>query len=320
MAAYDFPASPTVGQAYQGYVWDGTKWIASAAGASPVYVSDTPPANPVDGAVWFESDTLLTFIRYNDGNSSQWVQFGTGVADPVMPGHLFGLTLSSSGANFTVAAGMAANNTGLANMRLNAPITKTMAAWAVGSGNGGLDTGAMTSGWKHVFLIKRPDTGVVDVLFSASATAPTLPANYTLFRRIGSMATNTTTWTPFSQLGDEFLWATASLDVQKVTSAPTNYTLLVPIGYQCRALFSAYSGPAGVDAYYSFYSPDAVVNPVNTPDGRLDLYVPVASHPNSGGQFDVRTNTSGQIGIIASGSIPIRLATFGWIDRRGRDA
>jgi hypothetical protein len=41
-----------------------------------------------------------------------------------------------------------------------------------------------------VYVIKRPDTQVVDVLFSTSATAPTMPANYTLKRLVGAVKTN----------------------------------------------------------------------------------------------------------------------------------
>lgn len=42
----------------------------------PTYatVSDTPPSSPVAGQIWWESDTGNTYIYYNDGNSSQWVQ------------------------------------------------------------------------------------------------------------------------------------------------------------------------------------------------------------------------------------------------------
>ena len=54
-----------------------------------------------------------------------------------------------------------------------------------------MDTGSVANNtWYHVHLIKRPVTGVVDVLFSLSATAPTLPTSYTIFRRIGSMRTD----------------------------------------------------------------------------------------------------------------------------------
>jgi hypothetical protein len=43
-----------------------------------VYIGDNPPANPVTGQLWWQSSTGNTFISYNDGNSTQWVQFNTG--------------------------------------------------------------------------------------------------------------------------------------------------------------------------------------------------------------------------------------------------
>ena len=61
--------------------------------------------------------------------------------------------------------------------------------------------------WYHVWLIKRADTGVVDALFSLSATAPTMPANYTRQppRRFGPDQ-----WVrqhhAFEQISDEFEW------------------------------------------------------------------------------------------------------------------
>ena len=49
-------------------------------------------------------------------------------------------------------------------MLLASAYTKTTGSWAVGSGNGGLDTGTITnSTWYHVFLMQRPDTEVVDI-------------------------------------------------------------------------------------------------------------------------------------------------------------
>ena len=61
------------------------------------------------------------------------------------------------------------------------------ALWAVGSGNGGLDTGAITNAVYYAYLIQRPDTLVTDVIFSRSSSSPTMPANYTRYKRIGSM-------------------------------------------------------------------------------------------------------------------------------------
>jgi hypothetical protein len=47
-------------------------------GASAISVSDAPPASPVNGQLWWESDSGDTFIWFNDGNTSQWVQVATG--------------------------------------------------------------------------------------------------------------------------------------------------------------------------------------------------------------------------------------------------
>jgi len=119
-------------------------------------------------------------------------------------------------------------------MTLTAAITKTTGAWAVGSGNGGLDTGTVAnSTWYHVYLIERPDTSVVDVLFSTSATAPTMPTGYTKKRRIGSILTDGSAHIiAFIQVGDRFQWSTPVADVNANnpgTSAVTR-TLTVPTG------------------------------------------------------------------------------------------
>ena len=111
----------------------------------------------------------------------------------VPQGYLFGLTMSTAGASttMTIAAGIATDSTGVRMMKLVSAISKTTSAWAAGTAAGGLDTGAIAaSTWYHFFEIMNPATGAVDVLFSLSATAPTMPTGYTLFRRIGSMLTN----------------------------------------------------------------------------------------------------------------------------------
>ena len=40
---------------------------------SALVVSDTPPAGAKDGSLWWESDSGLLYVRYNDGNTIQWV-------------------------------------------------------------------------------------------------------------------------------------------------------------------------------------------------------------------------------------------------------
>jgi len=67
--------------------YDGTNWVvaddATGGGASGanVTISDTAPASPTAGDLWFKSDEGRLKIYYNDGSSSQWVDtsiIGTG--------------------------------------------------------------------------------------------------------------------------------------------------------------------------------------------------------------------------------------------------
>ncbi|WLB24945.1 hypothetical protein QIH85_23990 [Bradyrhizobium japonicum] len=46
---------------------------AAVAAKAAVYISDTPPSGVPDNSLWWESDTGLLFVRYNDGDSTQWV-------------------------------------------------------------------------------------------------------------------------------------------------------------------------------------------------------------------------------------------------------
>lgn len=48
----------------------------TGGGGGSLVVSDTAPASPADGSEWLDSTTGIKYVRYNDGNSTQWVQFG----------------------------------------------------------------------------------------------------------------------------------------------------------------------------------------------------------------------------------------------------
>jgi hypothetical protein len=242
----------------------------------------------------------------------------------LMPGHLFGLTLSTAGssATFSVASGSAADSAGTAVMALASAISKTTSAWAVGTGNGALDTGSIAnSTWYHVFLIKRTDTDVEDVLISTSATSPTMPTSYTLKRRIGAMKTNgSAQWTKFVQFGDEFLWDTIvnNADAQNPGTSGTLYTLTVPTGVQVSAQLSILWFNVTSSNYLFVSSPDITAPTVNTATNST-LYSVDSTHPGVTGA-NVRTNTSGQVRATASGADgSMYINTIGWVDRRGRD-
>lgn len=241
--------------------------------------------------------------------------------------YLAGLTLSTAGSSstFSVAAGVAVDDSNSDFMKLTSSISKTTSAWAVGSGNGALDTGAIAnSTWYHVYEIKRPDTGVVDVLISTSASSPTMPTNYTLKRRIGSVKTNgSAQWTAFTQNGDEFLWLTPVNDLANVNRTTTSSldTLTVPTGVVVNALaLGSYTNTAAAGTVALISAPDMGVQVANTPTGNFTLYCSVAGNYGQA-SINVRTNTSAQVRTVSSAAANngLILTTYGWIDRRGKD-
>ena len=257
-----------------------------------------------------------------------------GVAVGGMPrSYLAGLGLTNNALDASndidIAPGAARADDNAADMVLAATLTKRLdASWAVGTNQGGLDTGSKAaSTWYHLWLIKRPDTGVVDALFSTSATAPVLPANYTRKRRIGAVRTDGSgNILGFLQSGDAFNWASPSRDISTTTqnNVATTQTLLVPTGLRLIAIVAlAVSGPNSENS--------AALFPVDIPTPALDALgsgvVGNAGNGSSGvsnNPVHVLTSSSGQVKLVAGGNSPttnktISGSTWGWIDRRGRD-
>ena len=59
------------------------------------------------------------------------------------------------------------------------------AAWLPGNNQGGLDTGTVAiNTWYYCYVISNDDGSIVDCLFSASPTSPTLPVGYTKKKRV----------------------------------------------------------------------------------------------------------------------------------------
>jgi hypothetical protein len=233
-------------------------------------------------------------------------------------GYLNGLTLSTAGssASFGIAAGVATSDDATTPMKLSTAYAKTTGAWAVGSGNGSLDTGSIANNaWYHVFLIERVDTGVVDILVSVSATTPTLPANYTKRRRIGSMKTDGTgQWIRFSQVGSTFLWYTDALDVNNGTIGTTaiSVTISTPPGVRMLALLRLAITNTTAGAAVRVSSLD--VSDQTPASGNSNLAVQVAS-TFMFAEIDEVTNTTSQVRMRSSGSgTTYYVNTKGWVD------
>lgn len=69
-------------------LYNGTSWGSVGGGAA---ISDSGPANPQPGDLWWKSDEGQLYVYYNDGTSSQWV-----IANAFMGGTAFGdITVTS---------------------------------------------------------------------------------------------------------------------------------------------------------------------------------------------------------------------------------
>jgi len=238
-------------------------------------------------------------------------------------GKLYGLTLANNSGDATndidVASGFAASDgTTPFVMQLPSALTKRLdAAWAVGSGNGGLDTGSIANTTYHVWLIQRSDTGVVDALFSTSATAPTLPANYDRKRRIGSILRRSASIAKFNQFGDYFNLFTQIVDFASSSNFPTALlTLSVPSGIVVRPLLVGQAATGAGGVVQNSMGSGAAGNVTLVP------YQQIGPNQSDYTTIDfVSTNTSSQIYLTSSVSGVILtniLLTTGWVDTRGR--
>jgi hypothetical protein len=267
---------------------------------------------------------------------------GTAMTVPVLPrSYLAGLGLSNNGTDAShdidIAAGAARSDDNDADMELASALTKRIdASWSVGTGGGGLDGSESVDGtpdadtWYHVFLIMRSDTGVVDALFSESATAPTLPANYDYQRRIGAVRTDgSANILAFSQLGDEFLLSAAqvtSTSLNPGTSAVTMTLAGIPTGIKvhaiCNLKMDLPSSGAGLGYFSSLDQSDQGPGITGAPLGFETQGGSGINDSDEGLWARIRTNTSGQIRARLSASSTndiVRVAVLGWVDRRGRD-
>lgn len=247
----------------------------------------------------------------------------------VLKGQLFGLVLSAAGASssFGITVGEAADSTGVDLMELLSAYTKTTAAWSVGTAAGGLDTGTIAvSTWYHVYEIKRPDTGVVDVCISTNAATPNLttgniPTAYTLFRRIGSMKTDASSqWIKFLQTGDDFYWDVPIADASNVSPVSgASYTLSTPLGLSLKALITYSFSSATLASQLVIHNPLVTAQAPNTPGGYFLAYVNVINTYITG-QYQCFTNLSSQLRAVCTAASNFYIITHGWNDNRGKYA
>lgn len=238
-------------------------------------------------------------------------------------GYIAGLGLSNAADadhDITIAAGTCRDSTNAYTLTLASALTKQIdAAWAAGTNAGGLDTGSVAnSTFYYIFLIRKDSDGSIDALFSASATAPTMPEGYTYFRRIGALVTdgsanirngawNGDTFTYNTKINDRASAALANTNRTVGTlSVPPNTTALLVLQFQTA------SGAGFVNLGPTT---DADIAPTAATDSMYNFGTALAPSYR-----EVRADASSQIYFRGnSTNAYIGIQTLGWIDTRGRD-
>jgi hypothetical protein len=238
-------------------------------------------------------------------------------------GYIGGLTLSNDGTSpntvMDISAGEATSDDNSTLMQLATAYTKSTSSWTVGTGNGALDTGTIgANNWYHVYLIENTSTPVADILFSLSASSPTMPSGYTKKRRIGSFKTNGSSQIlAFTQVGDEFHWSVPVNDVTiSLGTTASTLSLNVPTGVIVNALLDVQFSAATNG--YALLSPLDITDEVpNSITGYATAFATTSAVIF--GTYNIRTNASGQIrGRSTTASMGTNTATWGWIDTRGK--
>ena len=220
-----------------------------------------------------------------------------------------------------IAAGTCRDNTDAHNLVVGALIKRLDAAWVVGTNQGGLDTGAIANADYYLWAIKRLDTGVTDILFSLSSTAPTMPANYTVKRLIGwirRVAAAIVAFFTYETAGGglEFLWSTPVFDItlaNTLTTTERTDALSVPQTFSVEARIVAEVNDAAVAAIVHISCPDTV-NGTTTNMIRMSVLNEIENQ-----QIEVRTSATGTIAatstVATTDVYNVWTQGFGWARR-----
>jgi len=333
------------GSAYQLYVYaiwstadSGLVWGLS--NRSNLAVCPAGTTATVDGFMLLEDSSTYTRVatdycvavgtvkvQYDTGDTPDYtfsaynIRTAYGPQPSLPAGHISGLAMSNNGVDaehdLNIAVGSCRDTTNSEDMVLASAFVKQGdATWAVGTAAGGFATGETipATGTVHVWLIKRSDTGVVDILMNNDATTgltPTLPTGYDYKRLIGSWRTASShfingDW--WGTGGDRtFMFDTPILDVSSATpgTAAVTAALSTPGGIIVAALVNV-----TVDTSTAYLS--SFANADLAPSATLaPLATVVGSNPGSN-PARIFTNTSAQIRYRRGADAAIYIATLGW--------
>lgn len=306
MSTHDYDLANAAGAAFRA---DANLALVAQAGRNS---NASAPATTFAYMVWV--DTAAGFVKYRNAANSGWL-IGEPIATPSAQQGLgiYGNTYANNGSDATndidIAAGGCADATNVYWMVCAALTKRLDAAWAVGSNQGGLDTGSIGNSDYYIWRIARSDTGVVDVLFSLSSTAPTMPANYDYkrlvgwFKRVGGAIVAFHTYETEGG-GIEMAWDAPTLDINLANTLTTSRrtdAVKVPLNFSVVADLNVVVYDASSNYQVNICCPDQTdVAPSATATPLHNAWSSTGTTIATGVNLKVRTSAAG---LIAARSI-----------------
>lgn len=264
-----------------------------------------------------------------------WQTLSSALNQAVLPLNYFaGFTLANnvSAPNTTVdvGAGSARNSLNTLDINLAATlrgILQASGAWAAGDNQNKLDTGAKAiNSTYHVFVIRKTSDGTGDILFSLSATAPTVPSGYSGFRRISRIATDASgNIRAFKDRGNgNFDWVTPSVEITASAANPATSPLTITGVGGAPAMLKLQIACGGDGAAVRI-TPIDVTNAVNTAvpttwlGGIMINAGGGSAFEAASGEFEVMSDATGQVTLRTTatvGTLDYRVILFGWREVR----
>jgi hypothetical protein len=222
----------------------------------------------------------------------------------------------------TISTGGAMDSTSAYPMKLAAALTKRIdAGWAVGTNQGGLDGTESVAGtpdantWYYIWLIARSDTGVVDALYSESASSPTMPTNYDFMRLVGAVRTdgsaNIIAYDAYELSGGglQVMWDAPTLDVDlsnTLTTSRRTDAVKVPLSFSTIADLNIYILDASAAAIVHVCCPDQTDAAPSTSAAPLG---DIQANTNTNTFYNKKVRTSAA-GLVASRATLATVDTF----------
>lgn len=312
----------------------GVPFVTMVANSTSTAATVSTAAGTINGLSTITLQQHESAMLFSDG-TDWWL--GSSVptlTNPLPRGYIDGFQLTNGPVDtehdIQIGSGAARANGDTADIKLSSAIIKRIDdVWSVGTNLGGLDNGSVQADtWYALHAIKRPDTGVCDVLFSSSGSSPSMPTNYTLRRLIGWVRTDgSANIVQFVQFpgGEIRLKAPGdpNLDVNE-TVGTTQETHTITAPPNTLAIINV--GVIGDDtAAVLFIRPTDVNNVAASISASPLASAGVATHVTTG-VVDIsrhfvehRTWVDGdrQIALRATGNVTVRIAPLGWFDPRG---